>query len=71
MRIAICSSAQFAKRSREIKEKLEKEGFEVLLYPLSVRVNRETMDVGEYYTLRKKNLTQELLNVKKQLWANI
>jgi nucleoside 2-deoxyribosyltransferase len=67
MRVAICSSAQFARRAQEIKEELEKKGFEVLLYPQHVRVNKKTIDVCEYYAMRKNNLTQELLDVKKQL----
>jgi len=67
MKIAICSSALFAKQSREIKEKLEKRGLEVFLYPQSVRLRRKTVDVSEYYSMRKKKLTPELLGAKRQL----
>ena len=67
MKIAICSSALFAKQSREIKEKLEKRGLEVFLYPQSVRLRHETVDVSEYYSMRKKKLTPELLGAKRQL----
>jgi len=67
MRIAICSSALFARQSREIKEKLEKRGFEVFLYPQKVEVNGKTIDVGEYYKMRKNDLTRELLKIKRQL----
>jgi nucleoside 2-deoxyribosyltransferase len=67
MRIAICSSALFAKQSREIKEKLEKIGFEVFLYPQKVEVNGKMIDVGEYHKMRKSNLTQELLKIKGKL----
>lgn len=67
MRIAICSSALFARQSREVKEKLEKRGFEVFLYPQKVEVDGKTIDVGEYYKMRKNNLTDELLKIKKQL----
>jgi nucleoside 2-deoxyribosyltransferase len=67
MRIAICSSALFAKQSREIKEKLEKRGFEVFLYPQKVEVNGKMIDVGEYHRMRKSNLTQELLKTKRKL----
>jgi nucleoside 2-deoxyribosyltransferase len=67
MRIAICSSALFAKQSREIKEKLEKRGFEVFLYPQKVEVNGKMIDVSEYHRMRKSNLTQELLKIKRKL----
>jgi len=67
MKIAICSSALFARQSGEIKEKLEERGFEVFLYPQKVEVNGKTIDVGEYYKMRKNNLTQELLKIKRQL----
>ena len=67
MRIAICSSALFARQSCEVKEKLEKRGFEVFLYPQKVEVDGRTIDVGEYYKMRKNNLTQELLKIKRQL----
>jgi nucleoside 2-deoxyribosyltransferase len=67
MKIAICSSAVFAKQSREIKEKLEKIGLEAFLYPQSVRLRHKTVDVSEYYLMRKKKLTPELLDVKRQL----
>lgn len=67
MRIAICSSALFARQSREVKEKLEKRGFEVFLYPQKVEVDGRTIDVGEYYEMRKNNPTKELLKIKRQL----
>jgi len=67
MRIAICSSALFAKQSREIKGKLEKRGFEVFLYPQKVEVNGKMIDVSEYHKMRKSNLTQELLKIKRKL----
>lgn len=67
MKVAICSSALFAKQSREIKEKLEKRGLETFLYPQSVRLGNEVIDVSEYYSMRKKKLTQEVLDAKRQL----
>jgi nucleoside 2-deoxyribosyltransferase len=67
MRIAICSSAEFAKESQKIKEKLEKKGLEVLLYPQTVTINQNTIDVCEYYKMRKKELTPEVLDAKRQL----
>lgn len=67
MRIAICSSALFARQSRKIKEKLDKMGFEVFLYPEKVEVGGKAIDVDEYYKMRKNNLTRELLNVKRRL----
>ncbi len=67
MRITICSSAQFAKRAQKVKEQLEKKGFKALLYPQTVKVNHNTIDVCKYYAMRKKNPTPELLKVKRQL----
>ena len=67
MRIAICSSALFARQSREVKERLERMGFEVFLYPQKVEVNGKTIDVDEYYKMRKNNLTRELLEIKRRL----
>jgi len=67
MRIAICSSAEFAKESQKIKKKLEEKGLEVLLYPQTVTVKQNTMDVCEYYKMRKKKLTPEVLEAKRQL----
>lgn len=67
MRIAICSSALFAGKSREVKERLERMGFEVFLYPQTVEVNGKMMDVNEYYRMRKNSLTRELLKIKRQL----
>jgi nucleoside 2-deoxyribosyltransferase len=67
MRLTICSSAHFAHESQEIKKKLEKKGVEALLYPGIVKVRGKTMTVDEFYTMRKKNLTEEFLETKKQL----
>jgi hypothetical protein len=67
MKLTICSSAHFAHESREIKRKLEKKGVEALLYPQTVKVREKTMTVDEFYVMRKKNLTEELLKTKKQL----
>lgn len=67
MKLTICSSAHFAHESREIKRKLEKKGVEALLYPQTVKVREKTMTVDEFYVMRKKNLTEELLETKKQL----
>lgn len=67
MILIICSSARFAKESREIKEKLDEKGVDALLYPQMVRVKKKTVTAGEFHAMRKKNLTKELLTVKKQL----
>jgi nucleoside 2-deoxyribosyltransferase len=67
MRLTICSSATFAQESREIRKKLEEKGVDALLYPQTVRVKKKTMNVREFYAMRKKNLTEELLTTKKQL----
>jgi len=67
MRLTICSSAHFAHESQEIKKKLEKKGVEVLLYPQTVKVRERTMTVDEFYVMRKEDLTEDLLETKKQL----
>lgn len=67
MRLTICSSARFAQESREIKKKLEEKGVEALLYPQMVKVKTKTMTVREFYAMRKKSLTEELLATKKGL----
>jgi nucleoside 2-deoxyribosyltransferase len=67
MRLTICSSASFVHESQEIKKKLVKKGVEALLYPETVKVKGKTMTVDEFYTKRKKNLTEEFLEAKKQL----
>jgi nucleoside 2-deoxyribosyltransferase len=67
MRLTICSSAHFAHESQEIKKKLEKKGVETFLYPGIVKVREKMMTVDEFYTMRKKSLTEELLETKKQL----
>lgn len=51
----------------EIKRKLEKRGVEVLLYPQTVKLGETTVSVDEFYVMRKKNLTEELLKAKRQL----
>lgn len=67
MKITICSSALFARQSRGIKERLERMGFEVFLYPQKVEVSGEAIDVDEYYRMRKNDLTEELLEIKRRL----
>jgi len=67
VKITLCSSIQFAEQAHEIKEELERRGFEALLYPQTVKVNQDNIDVKEYYAMRKKNLTPELVKVKQSL----
>ena len=67
MILTICSSARFAKESQEIKKKLEENGVDALLYPQMVSVKKKTVTAHEFHAMRKKNLTKELLKVKKQL----
>jgi len=67
MRITICSSAFFARETFKIKEKLKEKGFEVLVYPQKVKVNGKVIDITEFYKMRKKNLTQDLLKIKQRL----
>jgi nucleoside 2-deoxyribosyltransferase len=67
MRLTICSSAHFAKESREIKKKLKEKGVNALLYPQIVKVRKKTMTVREFYAMRKKKLTEELLTAKQKL----
>ncbi len=67
MRLTICSSAHFARRSQEIKTKLEKKGVETLLYPSIIKVRDKMMTANEFYRLRKRKLTKEFLDTKKQL----
>jgi len=67
MRITLCSSAHFAQESQKIKKRLEKKGIEAFLYPQTVKLKNKTIPVSEFYVMRKKKLTEELLATKKQL----
>ncbi len=67
MKITICSSAFFTKEVYETKLKLEKMGHEVLVYPENVDVDGKRVHISEYYKMRKNNLTNYLLKIKKDL----
>jgi hypothetical protein len=67
MRITICSSAFFTKETYEIKQRLEKRGHEVFVYPQEIEVNGKTIHVTDYYKMRKDSLTDDLLKIKTKL----
>ena len=55
MKITICSSAFFTKEAYEIKQKLEKHGHEVFIFPDEVELNGKKLHVTEFYKMRKKD----------------
>jgi len=67
MKITICSSAFFAKESYELKKKLEEEGHVVFIYPKEVEISGRSVPIEEFYEMRKKELTEGLLEVKARL----
>jgi len=66
MKIVICSSAFFVEKAEKIKEKI-KSKHEVFLYPLEVEFNGKKISILDYYKLRKKKLTKDLLKIKTEL----
>jgi len=67
MKITICSSAFFARESYELKKKLEEEGHVVFIYPKEVEISGRSVPIEEFYEMRKKELTEGLLEVKARL----
>ena len=67
MKITICSSAFFAKECYEIKQKLEKRGHIVFIYPQEIKVNGKIIYIRDYYKMRKNNLTDGFIKVKTML----
>ena len=67
MKITICSSAFFTKESYEIKKKLEKENHLVFIWSPEIGVNGNTVSMKDFHAMRKNNLTEDLLKIKKSL----
>lgn len=61
MRITICGSTKFVKEMREVKEKLELLGHDIIL-PLSAEMNQGK----EYWNNMKQTDSDNFLNVKRE-----
>ncbi len=55
MKITLCSSAIFKDETYEIKEKLEKLGHEVFVYPEEVEMNGQKISVEKFYEIEKSD----------------
>lgn len=67
MKITICASAFFTKECYEIKKKLEEKNHLVFIWPQEVEANGNTVSMEDYHAMRKNNLTEDLLKLKKSL----
>ncbi|MGB2762310.1 MAG: hypothetical protein WBC21_02075 [Minisyncoccales bacterium] len=67
MKITICSSAFFTKESYEIKKRLEEENHLIFIWSQEIEVNGNAVSMKYYHAMRKNNLTEDLLKLKKSL----
>ncbi|MCK4355105.1 hypothetical protein KAW43_01995 [Candidatus Parcubacteria bacterium] len=67
MKITICSSAVFTKECYEIKKKLERKNHLVFIWSPEIGVNGNTVSMEDFHAMRKNNLTEDLLKLKKSL----
>jgi len=67
MKIAIYSSAYFVRESYRIKNELEKRGHVVFMYPDKINIGNKTIEVIEFYTMRKLTLNEKILQIKRHL----
>ncbi|MCK4520389.1 hypothetical protein KAT95_00790 [Candidatus Parcubacteria bacterium] len=67
MKITICSSAFFTKECYDIKKELEKNNHLVFIWSPEIGVNGNTVSMKDFHAMRKNNLTEDLLKLKKSL----
>ena len=67
MKITICSSAFFTKECYEIKKRLEQENHLVFIWSPEIGVNGNSVSMKDFHAMRKNNLTEDLLKLKKSL----